>query len=94
MNEGLEGRILSFGVDILFVDTFTTVIRVGVVDAFCAVDLGAGGAGWGLAVAFALAFPVSANKASAKLFTFTFECDMWFAWIHACRHPGRRGGCT
>ena len=52
MDEGLQGGIARLErVGIVAVDAFSAVVRVGVVDALGAVDLGAGGAGGRVAIA-------------------------------------------
>lgn len=52
LDEGLKGRVVGFEVvDILLVDAFATVIRIGIVDTFSAVDGGTSSATGAVAIA-------------------------------------------
>ena len=51
MDEGLEGGVAGLEVvDVLLVDAFAAVIGIGIVNAFCAVDGGAGGAAGSISI--------------------------------------------
>ena len=52
MDEGLQGRVARLEVvNVLLVDAFPSVVRIGIVDAFGAVDGGASCATWSFPVA-------------------------------------------
>lgn len=60
LNQGLKGRIVGFEVvDIFLVDAFPTMIGIGIVDTFGAIDRGTGSATRGVSIALILDYGVS-----------------------------------
>ena len=65
--EGLKGRVARLEiVNVLLVDSFATVIRVGVVDTFGTIDRGTSGATGGITITLMLLSAINENSDSYK----------------------------